>query len=101
MSDNLTPPSLPPLITIDPAEFIALRAIVMALVGAVAAQNEGLGGAPAQTWINNVAIRCTDAIRTAKIKMSDLDAEGLRRKTLDHVNSILGGVRFPSDSRSN
>jgi hypothetical protein len=77
---------------VDPAEFISLRAIVMALVALAAAQNEKLSGLPAQTYINNMAGFCADAIRNAKI--SGPDPERIRGETLYHVNNILGGVSF-------
>ena len=93
------PPRDPPLEIVDPAEFVALRAIVMALAAVIATQNERSGGMPAQNWINNVAVACGDVIRRATVNMSD--PNGFRIKAMDYVNLILGGIRFPKDSRTN
>jgi hypothetical protein len=82
-------------IVIDPAEFIALQTIVMTIIGMMAAQSKQLGGIPEQTLIDTMAIACTDAIRNAQIDLPD--SERIRRDAMDHVNHMLGGIRFPSD----
>jgi hypothetical protein len=90
----LPPPPRPP--TINAAEFIALRTIVMSLVATMASQYEESGAGIAQEWINHIAARCQEAILAADISISrGGDIERMRREAIEHVNHILGGVRFP------
>jgi hypothetical protein len=97
MSDLVPPKPRQPL-QVDAAEFIALRTIVMSLVATMASQHEALGGGTAQGWINRIAASCQEDILAASIIASDgRDLEGLRREAMEHVNHILGGVRFPGD----
>ncbi len=97
MSRDVTmpPPRPRPPQTINPAELIALRIIVMSLVADRASHYEASGAGPAQNWINHIAVCCQEVILTADISVSDL--EGMRREAMVHVNHILGGVRFPTD----
>jgi hypothetical protein len=59
-------PPPPRLISIDPAEFIALRTIVVVLVGALAGHFERSGVSAAQDWINGIAEVCANAINGAE-----------------------------------
>jgi hypothetical protein len=94
MSDLVPPkPRQPP--RIDAAEFIALRTIVMSLVATIAGQHESSGRGTAQGWINHIAAGCQEALLAADIEASD--PERIRREAVEHVNHILGGVRFPGD----
>jgi hypothetical protein len=97
--DVIMPPPRPrPPPTINPAEFIALRIIVMSLVADTACHYEASGAGPAQNWINHIAVCCQEALLAADISVSDgHDLERMRREAMEHVNHILGGVRFPID----
>jgi hypothetical protein len=89
-------PPRPPPPTINPAEFIALRTIVMSLAATMANQYEESGAGIAQEWINHIAARCQEAILAGDISISDgSNPERMRREAMEHVNHILGGVRFP------
>jgi hypothetical protein len=86
-------PPKPPPPTINPAEFIALRTIVMSLVATMACHHEESGAGIAQDWINHIAACCQEAILAADI--SGGNPERMRREAMEHVNHILGGVCFP------
>jgi hypothetical protein len=80
----------------DEAEMVALRTIVVGLVGFMASENERNSGQPAQVWINNFAEICADAILNAEMKSSTgASVEDHRSRVLKHMNTILGGVEFP------
>ncbi len=76
---------------VNHAEFLALRTIVMSLVGTMASLREGSGAGPAQDWINDISVRCQEALLAADISGGS-DPEGLRREAMKNVNHILGGV---------
>ena len=99
MSADFIPPYRPPSqASINPAEFIALRTIVMSMVCVTAAEFERASGQSAQSFINNLAITSAEAISKADIITPDgRNMEGIRSKALDHVNNILGGIRFPRE----
>jgi hypothetical protein len=78
---------------INPAEFIALRTIVMSLVATMAGRHEESGAGFAQDWINHIAACCQESILAANI--SGGNPERMKREAMEHVNHILGGVRFP------
>jgi hypothetical protein len=80
------PPPRPP--PVNPAEFIALRTIVMALVAELALEHEASGASSAQDWINHIAVRCQESLLAANI-VSD-DPERVRREAMEQVNKILG-----------
>jgi hypothetical protein len=89
-------PPRPPLVTVNVAEVIALRAIVMAVVVEMANHFEKSGGGKAQNWINDVAAYCADGIAKAEISAGgDERAERIRVEALEQVNRILGGIHFP------
>jgi hypothetical protein len=87
------PPPKSPTIEVSASELLALRAIVMGLVAVMADAYEKSGGGPAQTWINDFAVACADAITRGDI--AGEAAERMRREALEHIDNILGGVRFP------
>ena len=94
---NIIPPRPPPP-TISPAEFIALRAIVMSLVAATASHYQASVGEPAQDFINFIAASSQEAILGADISGGDAgDLERMRREAADLVNHILGGIHPPID----
>jgi hypothetical protein len=73
----------------DPAENLALRAIVMCLVAQFAGDHEAAGHGSAQDYIDKIA-----AIAIAAIGRSDAD-ESLKAKAQERAHHILGGVHFP------
>lgn len=81
----------PPPSTVNPAEFIALRVIIMALVAEAAGRHEASDAGSARDWINQISVRCQESILAAEI--SGESAERPRREAMDHVNLILGGIR--------
>jgi hypothetical protein len=91
-------PSKPPRpITVNPAEFLALRAIVLALVHEIArAQERSGGGGNAQNWTDELSAMCQDVITGTEINVEDRDPEEIRREAKAEVNNILGGLRFRS-----
>jgi hypothetical protein len=92
LSNAIPPPPRPP-ITSNPSELLALRFIVMSLVAIRADEYEKSGSGPAQSWINQLAVLCNEAITISPL--DGRDVERMRRETLEHVNHILGGIRFP------
>jgi hypothetical protein len=90
-------PSFPA--SINPADFIALRTIVMSMVCVMAGEFERDSGQSAQAFINNLAIACAEAISKADITTTDgRDMEGIRSIAIEQINDILGGIRFPRNS---
>jgi hypothetical protein len=77
----------------DPAEVLALRVLVMALVAAEAHRYEQSGGGPAQSMVNNLSAVCQEAVIEAKAI-----PDRLRAPVLEHINSILGSIGFPRQS---
>jgi hypothetical protein len=73
----------------DPAENLALRAIVMCLVAQIAGDHEAAGHGSAQDYINRIA-----AVAIAAIGGSDAD-ERLKAEAQERAHHILGGVHFP------
>jgi hypothetical protein len=94
------PSKLPPPITVNPAEFLALRAIVLALVHEMARTQERTGGGDAQRWTNELSATCQDAITGTEINVEDRDPQEIRREAKREVNNILRGLRFRSPERS-
>src|SRR5215472_15329542 len=82
---NFIPPYRPSHpASISPSEFIALRTIVMSLVAIMAGESERVGGHTAQTFINNLAISCSDVVNRADI--TGPASEGIRSGALEHIN---------------
>jgi hypothetical protein len=77
-----------------------VRTIVVVLVGALAGHFERSGVSAAQDWINGIAEVCANAINAAEFTGFP-DAEKAKSEAVDHVNNILGGVRFASSTRTN
>jgi hypothetical protein len=89
------PPRRPPPPQVDAAEFLALRTIVMYLILDMGANREASGTGAGQRWINYVAVRCQEALLSADVEGDD-SAERIRRKAMEHVNHILGSIKFPN-----
>ena len=90
-------PSKPPQpITVNPAEFLALRAIVLALVHEIARAQERSGGGDTQKWTNELSATCQDVITGTEINVEDRDPEEIRREAKGEINNILRGLRFRS-----
>lgn len=66
----------------------------MGLVAITAAESERVTGEPAQMWINSFAEGCAKAI-SGSITSQGEDFENLKQRTLDYLNVILGGIKFP------
>jgi hypothetical protein len=101
MIDRPKFPFIPPYspsraITINAAEFTALRTIVMALVADIAVTQ----GGNAQDWINKLSVRCQAAILASEVTIGNDRQAGKRLKSevLKHINNILGGIRIPRNS---
>jgi hypothetical protein len=98
--DSPKPPP-PPIVT--PAQFIALRILVTAILAMIASQREGSRVGAGQAWINEVSAVCQDAILNAADihDIGSLKAEDFWREAMEHVNDILKSVTLPNDrSRS-
>jgi hypothetical protein len=81
---------------IDPAEIIALRAIVMTLVGAMVIDAEK-SGVSKDAFIGRFADACLTGIENAKIT-GLVYPEWFRRTAANHVADILGTVIFDPDN---
>lgn len=99
MAFSAAPPKSPKPITVNPAEFLALRAIVLALVHEIARTQERSGGGNAQDWTKELSVVCQDVIIGTEINVEDRDPEEIRREAKGEVNNILGGLRFRSLAR--
>jgi hypothetical protein len=80
------PPQQP---TIDIAQFVALSAVVRALVGSFAIQREGHSPGAGVAWINAISTACQDAIATGVSGPNGQDVESIRERALEYVNEIL------------
>ena len=92
----LSPSKPPQPIAASPSEFLALRAIVLALVHEIARAQERSGGGDAQNWTNELSAMCQDVITGTEIDVEDRDPEEIRREAKGEVNNILRGLRFRS-----
>jgi hypothetical protein len=86
-------------LSIDPSEFLALRVVVGVLIGMLAKKDEPSTGQPAQQFVNSLSELCQEALLTATFSDVRLDADKLRRDAIEHVNKIVGTVRF-DDNRT-
>lgn len=84
-----------PQANIDPAEFVALRVIVVALVAIEANRFEAAGNGPAQNLLNELSTICQNSIIEGSGGNPDL--ERVRASALEYVNRILGSISFPWD----
>jgi hypothetical protein len=99
---HFVPPPPPQTLTVDPAEFIALRTIVMVMLSFLAERAEKEGGPQAQRWINSIAEVAAEAVKGASIQDdSGRELDGLKRRAADQVNSILAGIKFPKIDNAN
>jgi hypothetical protein len=85
-----------PSLSIDTAEFIALRVVVGILIGVLGKKEEVLTGQPAGQFLNSLSALCQEALLNATFD-GPLDADKLRRDAIEHVNKIVGTVRFDDD----
>ena len=85
-------PSKPPQpITVNPAEFLALRAIVLALVHEIARAQERSGGGDTQKWTNELSATCQDVITGTEINVEDRDPEEIRREAKGEIKTSSAG----------
>jgi hypothetical protein len=83
--------------TFDYAEYVALRNVVMTVVGVMADRNEKLYPETSkETFIERFAEVCFSGIQNAII--DGPDPEGLRSAAIEHVRHILGGIIFTDDA---
>ena len=106
MSDELKksldqqPPGAPKTPSVDVAEFLALKAIVMALTTTIAQEIARTGGRPAQSWLNEMAETCDNALAILEITgVSEHKADAIREKARDHVTNILREVFRTKDTQ--
>jgi hypothetical protein len=86
--DSTKPPP-----TVTPAQFIALRTLVTAILAMIASQRERSLAGDGRAWINDVSAVCQDAILNADIRhVGSLSAEDLRREAMEQVNDMLSSV---------
>jgi hypothetical protein len=84
-------------VTFDYAEYIALRNVVMTLVGVMADRNEKLyPDTSKDMFIERFAEVCLNGIQMAAI--DGPNPEGLRSAAIEHVKHILGGIIFTDDT---
>jgi hypothetical protein len=89
--DRLQPPRS---VVADPAEVLALRVVVGVLVAVIAKRSESTGE-PAQSFINDLAAICQQALLSAQIVVEDeRNLEKVRRDAIEHVSSIVQTVQF-------
>jgi hypothetical protein len=97
---HFVPPPPPQTLTVDAAEFVALRTIVMVTLSFLADRAEKDGGPQAQRWINSVGEVAAEAVKGASIQDdNERELDGLKKRAADHVNSILAGIKFPQDQQ--
>jgi hypothetical protein len=94
----LSTPQAPPVV--DPAQFVALRTLVTAMLAGTAWQIENSRPGGAQAWINDVSVVCQDALLKADISIDGYDTESFRQAAIEHVNTMLKSVGLP-DKRPN
>jgi hypothetical protein len=73
-----------------PAELLALRVVVGVLVAVIKTESTG---EPAQSFINDLAAICQQALLSAQIVVEDeRNLEKVRRDAIEHVSSIVQTV---------
>jgi hypothetical protein len=93
--DSTKPPP-----TVTPAQFIALRTLVTAILAMIASQRERSLAGDGRAWINDVSAVCQDAILNADIRhVGSLSAEDLRREAMEQVNDMLSSVMLANNKR--
>jgi len=90
--DLISPPRKP-VVTIDPAEFVALRIIVQTLIASLAQAK----GVDAQGLITALVADCQNAIRTA-LATDHPDPEKYRQQVSEAAKNILTEIDFSGSS---
>jgi hypothetical protein len=91
--DPLYVPAEPAQIATDPAEIIALRTLVQALIAVLATQTST--DREAQLFLNSFSAECQKALLSTNLIAPDgRDLETVRQRAIDHVNDMIGGIRF-------
>ena len=84
----------PRSVVADPAEVLALRVVVGVLIGLSAKRSES-NGEPAQSFINDLAAICQQALVSAQIVVEEGgNSEKVRRDAIGHVNGIVRTIQF-------
>lgn len=87
-----TPEADEPVLAANPAEVLALKAILLAVVAVIAGETEDRGGS-AQAVVDGFADAATQAVDASEITPADR-ADVIREEAKDQVRKILGGLRF-------
>jgi hypothetical protein len=77
------------LVTVDPAEFLALSAIVVALLAEMAGDMERSVG---EDWIKNIGTGSAEYIQSIVFKTTGM--ERYRAAALKHIDRILASISF-------
>jgi hypothetical protein len=89
--DGLSSPAIPPVspkAPVDPAEFVALQAIVQVLTAVLANLAAGSGEISASDWVREITTMIQGNIQRATMP------DRLREGALENVERILGGISF-------
>jgi hypothetical protein len=90
---NPNPPPPNPILTINPAELVALATLVKAIVALTAFRIERSEPGGGQAWINNLSALSQDVILNGNIDLGGAyDVEAFRREAMEHVNNLLKAV---------
>jgi hypothetical protein len=90
---NVIPPPPPQAVAPRPAEIVALRAIVTALVAGMALMQERAGVGTRQSYLNMVSEACQRALLSPKATEGETEeALQIKREAIEEVNKILGGL---------
>lgn len=93
-------PSRKQIVQVDPIEFSALRTVVIAMFGMLAAQREAAGQGSAQSFVNLIAEISSEIVPKISISGSADGAARLRETMLKEINNILGSISFPRDGNN-
>jgi hypothetical protein len=84
-------------LTIDPAEVIALRTILMVLAGTLASEHELRGLGSARTWIGHLVGSCREAVLRAPFPGVGCHTERIRREILDSLDLTFESIDFDQE----
>jgi hypothetical protein len=83
------PPPKSPQLTVDPAEMLALRSIMMCVIVELANAQKKLGTNPS-SWLNRIAANCENIIHKAELPGDQ--AEDLRQEAQEYVTNMFQGL---------
>lgn len=99
---SAVPPPKVNRITIDAAEFTALKLIVMACVAHLANDTQASTGVPGQNWVNGLSVALQEAVLSSDILPGEdqQTADRFSAKVLKQINNILGAIRLSPVSKN-